>query len=420
MAGLARCPPLRVLCFAWQSDVLAAGLGGERVSTAKGAFLTIHVWNWFVEFGYAIALAAMLYSVVAAFAMRRPISAVGRPTERLFPVTILKPLCGAEPDTYECLRSFCVQAFPHYQVVFGVSDANDPVVPIVRRLQREYPQRDLSLVIERRSHGSNRKVSNLINMMAVARHDYLVISDSDVRVASDYLGRIVAPLADEQVGIVTCCYRGVARAGVWSILGSMFINEWFMPSVRVAAMMGFRSFAFGATIALRRDTLERIGGFPAVAGQLADDYRLGELTRRLGLVTILSDVEVETMVGEQSVAELVSHELRWRRTIRILSPSGYRFSFITFGLPITSLQLVVAGGAVSAVIIFVLTVLSNASLHVAVGRHRSPRARLLLVPLRDLLHCALWGWSFATRRVQWRSDLYRVTPDGSVQPVVRT
>jgi ceramide glucosyltransferase len=378
------------------------------------------VWDLFVEFGYTIALAAMLYSVVAAFAMRRPISAVEGPTERFRPVTILKPLCGAEPDTYECLRSFCVQAFPDYQVVFGVSDANDPVVPIVRRLQREYPQRDLSLVIERRSHGSNRKVSNLINMMAVARHDYLVISDSDVRVASDYLGRIVAPLADDQVGIVTCCYRGVARAGVWSILGSMFINGWFMPSVRVAAMMGFRSFAFGASIALRRDTLERIGGFPAVAGQLADDYRLGELTRRLGLVTILSDVEVETMVGEQSVAELISHELRWRRTIRILSPSGYRFSFITFGLPITALQLVVAGGAASAVIIFVITVLSNASLHVAVERHRSSRARLLLVPLRDLMHCALWGWSFATRRVQWRSVLYRVTSDGSVKPVVRT
>jgi ceramide glucosyltransferase len=200
----------------------------------------------------------------------------------------------------------------------------------------------------------------------------------------------------------------------------MFINEWFMPSVRVAAMMGFRSFAFGATIAIRRDTLDRIGGFSAVAGQLADDYRLGELTRRLGLVTVLSDVEVETMVGEKSVAELVAHELRWRRTIRILSPSGYRFSFITFGLPVTALQLLLAGGAASAVIIFGITVLSNASLHVAVDRHISRRAKLLLVPFRDLLHFALWGWSFATRRVKWRSHHYHVTPDGSAQPVVRT
>jgi ceramide glucosyltransferase len=395
-------------------------LGGEQFSTSKGAFLTIKVWDWFVEFGYVIALAAMLYSVVAAFAMRRPISPVDRLAARLRPVTVLKPLCGVEPDTYECLRSFCVQAYPNYQVVFGVGDANDPVVPIVRRLQHEYPHRDLSLVIERRCHGSNRKVSNLINMMAVARHDDLVISDSDVRVEPDYLGRIVAPLAEDQVGIVTCCYRGVARAGIWSVLGSMFINEWFMPSVRVAAMMGFRSFAFGATIAIRRETLNRIGGFSAVAGQLADDYRLGELTRRLGLVTVLSDVEVETMVGEKSVAELVAHELRWRRTIRILSPSGYRFSFITFGLPVTALQLLLAGGAASAVIIFGITVLSNASLHVSVDRHISRRAKLLLVPLRDLLHFALWGWSFATRRVKWRSHHYRVTPDGSAQPVVRT
>jgi ceramide glucosyltransferase len=368
-----------------------------------------------VEFGYLIAVAAMLYSVIAAFAMRKAILPSAHPPQRLPPVTVLKPLCGAQPDTYDCLRSFCTQVFPEYQVVFGVCDANDPVVPVVQRLQREYPQCDLSLVIEPRSHGSNRKVSNLINMMAVARHDYLVLSDSDVRVESDYLGRIVAPLADQQVGIVTCCYRGVARAGVWSILGSMFINEWFMPSVRVAAMMGFRSFAFGATIAIRREVLDRIGGFPAIADQLADDYRLAELTRRLGLITVLSDVEVETTVGEQSVVELIAHELRWRRTIRILSPSGYRFSFITLGLPVTALQLVVAGGAVSAFIIFGITVLSNTSIHVAANRRRSHRTKLLLVPLRDLLHFALWGWSFATRRVRWRSEHYRVTADGSVQ-----
>jgi ceramide glucosyltransferase len=374
----------------------------------------------FVEFGYAIALAAMLYSVAAAFAMRKSISMKGLPSPGLPPVTVLKPLCGVEPDTYDCLRSFCVQDFDDYQVVFGVSDPYDPVIAVVHRLQREYPHRDLSLMIDRRLHGSNHKVSNLINMMAVARHDYLVLSDSDVRVESDYLGRIVAPLADEKVGIVTCCYRGVARAGIWSILGSMFINQWFMPSVRVAAMLGFRSFAFGASIAVRRDVLDRIGGFSAIAGQLADDYRLGELTRRMGLTTVLSDVEVETMVGEQSAMELVAHELRWRRTIRILSPSGYGLSFITFGLPVTAAQIAVTGGGGAAFIIFAITALANASLHLRTDRSRWRRAKLLLVPFRDLLHFALWGWSFATRRVQWRSVLYRVTDDGSVQPVVRT
>jgi ceramide glucosyltransferase len=380
----------------------------------------INLWECFVEVGYAIAFIAMLYSLVAAVAVRIPIrSRAGRPFSKLPAVTILKPLCGADADTYECLRSFCEQTFQNYQVVFGVNDANDSAVAIVRRLQREYPQCNLELVIERRSHGSNRKVSNLINMLEAARHDYLVLSDSDVRVKPDYLERVVAPLVDERVGIVTCCYRGVARAGVWSILGSMFINEWFIPSVRVSAMMGFRAFAFGVTIAIRRDVLNRIGGFAAISGQLADDYRLGELTRRLGLRTVLSDVEVETMVGEQSVAELISHELRWRRTIRFLSPSGYRFSFFTFGLPITALQLAVAAAALPALIIFAITALATASLHVGAGPLRSPWARLLLMPLRELLHCALWGWSFATRRVQWRRDLFLVTPDGSVQPVAR-
>jgi ceramide glucosyltransferase len=390
------------------------------IATARGTFLAINLWNALIVCGYAIALAAMLYSVAAAFATRKAIAPLCRPAQPPPAITVLKPLCGAEPDTYECLRSFCVQDFAEYQIVFGVCDALDPAVAIVQRLQCEFPQLDLSLVIERRSHGSNRKVSNLINMMAASRHDYLVLSDSDVRVKTDYLRRIVAPLADAQVGIVTCCYRGVAATGIWSLLGSMFINDWFMPSVRVAAMMGYRSFAFGASIAMRREVLARIGGFPAIAGQLADDYRLGELTRRLGLLTVLSDVEVETMVGDQSVLELVAHELRWRRTIRSLSPSGYGFSFITFGLPVTALQVAVAGGSVAAFIIFGITLLSNASVQLRAGGHRIPRARWLLVPLRDLLHCVLWGWSFATRRVQWRSDLFHVTADGSVQPVVRT
>jgi ceramide glucosyltransferase len=394
---------------------------GRGLPTAKGEFpVLINLWARFIEFGYAIASIAMLYGIVAAIAVRIPItSRAGRAFVKSPAVTILKPLCGADQDTYECLRSFCEQTFKDYQVVFGVNDASDSAVAIVRRLQREYPQCNLELVIERRSHGSNRKVSNLINMLEAARHDYLVLSDSDVRVKPDYLERVVAPLADERVGIVTCCYRGVARAGVWSILGSMFINEWFIPSVRVSAMMGFRAFAFGATIAIRRNVLDRIGGFAAISGQLADDYRLGELTRRLGLRTVLSDVEVETMVGEQSVWELISHELRWRRTIRFLSPSGYRFSFVTFGLPITALQLAITGGAAPALIIFAITALATASLHVGAGPVRAPWARLFLMPLREFLHCALWGWSFATRRVQWRRDLYHVTPDGSVQPVAR-
>ncbi len=366
--------------------------------------------------GYAFALASMAYSLITVFATRRRPRIPGN-LEASPAVTILKPLCGVEPETYDCLRSFCEQAYPEYQIIFGVCDPQDPAVAVVQRLQQEFPRLDLVLATERRQHGSNRKVDNLINMMAFARHDYLILSDSDVKVDSKYLTHLIAPLLDAGVGIVTCGYRGVPRRGIWSLLGSMYINEWFMPSVRVAALFGYRSFAFGATIGIRRATLARIGGFNAVSSQLADDYRLGELTRRQGLRTVLSEVEVDTLVGERTAADLIAHELRWRRTIRSLSPYGYGFSFVTLGLPVTALQLLLAHGAAPAAAIFAATSMASVLIHLNARRPGISASRLLLVPFRDLLHFSLWIWSFATRRVQWRNDHYEVSRDGAAEPI---
>jgi ceramide glucosyltransferase len=370
-----------------------------------------------VWFGYAVALASMAYSLITAFATRRSSSGAPRDRASLPSVTILKPLFGAEPETYECLRSFCQQAYPRYQVIFGVCDPQDPAVAVVHQLQRDFPDLDLVLTVDRKEHGSNRKVNNLINMMALARHDYLVISDSDVKVDHDYLAQLVPPLLDAGVGIVTCGYRGVARPGIWSLLGAMYINAWFMPSVRVSALMGYRSFAFGATIGIRRETLARIGGFNSVSNQLADDYRLGELTRQQGLRTVLSEVEVDTLVKECTAADLVAHELRWRRTIRNLSPFGYVFSVVTLGLPVTALQLLLTQGAAPAAAIFSATALASTLIHFNARRPGASTAVLLLMPFRDLLHFSLWIWSFATRRVQWGNDHYEVLPDGDVQPI---
>jgi ceramide glucosyltransferase len=367
--------------------------------------------------GYAFALASMAYSLITAFATRKTSSPAPRSGETLPPVSILKPLCGAEPETYECLRSFCEQAYPQYQVIFGVCDPQDPAIAVVHRLQREFPGRDLVLVADRKEHGSNRKVNNLINMMALARHEYLVISDSDVKVGCDYLAKLIPPLLDAGVGIVTCGYRGVPRPGIWSLLGSMYINEWFMPSVRVAALLGYRSFAFGATIGIRRETLDRIGGFNSVSNQLADDYCLGELTRRRGLRTVLSEVQVDTLVEDCTALDLVAHELRWRRTIRSLSPYGYGFSFVTLGLPVTALQLLLTQGAAPAAAIFSATAAASTLIHFNARRPGAPPSALLLVPFRDLLHFGLWIWSFATRRVQWGDDHYQVGRDGVAQPI---
>src|SRR5271155_5497422 len=196
---------------------------------------------WLIGCGTGLAALAMGYSMTAWLAVRQRIRPSRFATVGAPPVTVLKPLCGTEHAIYECLRSFCVQEYAQFQIIFGVSDSDDPAVAVVRRLQREFPSKDLQIAIDGRQHGSNPKVSNLINMMALARYDYLVISDSDVRVTPDYLAKVVAPLHDPGVGIVTCCYRGWAGAGLWSLLGSMFINEWFTPSVRVAAMAGSRA-----------------------------------------------------------------------------------------------------------------------------------------------------------------------------------
>ena len=374
---------------------------------------------WVFWSGLALVTVAMAYSVFAWLAVRPRMAAALRTPREAPPVTIFKPLCGAELETYECLRSFCNQDYPVFQVVFGVADNNDPVVAVVERLQQEFPQRDLQLVIDRRQHGSSRKVSNLVNMMAAAQHDVFVISDSDVRVDRDYLARVVAPLLDSDVGIVTCPYRGVPRTGLWSLLGSQFINEWFIPSVRVAAWGGSRSFAFGASIAIQRRVLARIGGFMAIANQLADDYRLGELTRALGLRTVLSDVVVETHVVERTFGELVRHELRWLRTIRAVRPWGCSFSFITFGVPVAAAGALLSGGAPAALALLAVTAAARMLLHLRTRLEGARFVQMLVLPLRDALSVGLWSWGFVTRRVRWRDDHYRVNRDGSVLPVVR-
>ena len=377
--------------------------------------------TWMFWFGTGLSGATAAYALSACFAVRARLpSAAVADTHDAPPVTILKPLCGAEHELYECLRSFCDQSYPRFQIVFGVSDGNDPAIDVVARLQREFPHIDLRLAVDRRQHGSSRKVSNLMNMMPLARHDFLVISDSDVRVPRNYLSRIVPPLLDPDVGIVTCPYRGVPRSGLWSLLGSMFINDWFIPSVRVAALSGSRAFAFGVTIALRRQVLASIGGFGAIANQLADDYRLGQLTRARGLRTVLSAVVVDTCVDEPSFGGLVRHELRWLRTIRTVRPFGYGLSFITFSVPVAWLGCAISRGAWPAIVLLAVTALGRIVLHLRVRSTASGIARdFAVLPLREALSLLLWAWGFVTRRVHWRDDRFSVTSDGSVQPVVR-
>jgi ceramide glucosyltransferase len=345
-----------------------------------------------------------------------------RPTERGGawppPVSVLKPLCGAEPGLYEQLRSFVRQDHADFQVIFGVRDRSDPACLVVRRLMAEFPLLPIDLIVNSQLHGSNYKVSNLINMLPAARHDILVMADSDATVEPDYLTHICAHLVDARVGLVTCAYQGMPTASVWSRLGAMYVNEWYMPSVLLTALFGYQGYVSGQTVCLRRSTLERIGGLPAIANDLADDYKIGELVRHLGLRTVLSSYLVSGEHHEPHLDTLLSHEVRWMSTIRVLRPRSFRWMFLTFSLPLAGLGLILstADGWMHpmARALFWTTVAARLVLHVIhrIDGQRALLADLWLVPLRDLLLCVVWCRSLFTSRVRWRGGEFDVDARG--------
>jgi ceramide glucosyltransferase len=365
--------------------------------------------------GTLLTLLATLYALAALLCRGRVVQASGRTSDAV-PVTVLKPLCGPEPRLEQNLASLCMQTHPRYQVVCGVRDPDDPAIRVVERLRRRFPGRDLQLVVDPRVHGHNLKVSNLINMLSAARHPWLVLADSDVDVGPDYLERVTAPLADPAVGIVTCLYRGRAVGGFWTHVGAQFIDTWFAPSVCVASSGGGNAFASGATIALRAATLRAIGGFAVLKDSLADDYRLGALTRRLGLRTVLSSVQVTTDVTETSLGALWSRERRWLQTIRSLHPAGYAFSFITFTLPVLACGIAMAPTAGNASLALI-GVAARLGLHWRRPAPGQPApGRAYLAPLRDGLLLLEWLSAFAGASTRWRRHVLPIRDQASAPP----
>jgi ceramide glucosyltransferase len=349
----------------------------------------------------------------AAFLRERKAGAGSGSTSNCPPVSILKPLKGRDPDIYESFRSHCVQDCPEYEIVFGVSDANDPAVARVQQLQREFPDRQIKLVVCSNILGANVKVSNLAHMLCEAHYEYLIVNDSDIRVERDYLRRVMAPLADSGVGMVTCLYRGVAAATLGSHLESLGISTDFCPGVLVARKLeGGIHFGLGSTLAFRRADLERAGGFASIVDFLADDYELGARISALGLRVTLSDVVVETHLPAYNLRGFLSHQLRWARGVRDARAGGYIGLAFTFGLMWSVLNLIAAqcapwswaalGGVLSLRLAVALTV-GNAVL-----RDRQLIRQLWLLPLRDLVAAAVWIASFAGHTVRWRGDRFRL------------
>jgi ceramide glucosyltransferase len=349
----------------------------------------------------------------AAFLRERKAGEGARPTPASPPVSILKPLKGTDPEIYESFRSHCLQDYPEYEIIFGVSDPNDPAIDSVKELQVEFPDRRIQLVVSEKILGANVKVSNLAQMLAEARYDHLIVNDSDIRVQPDYLRRVMAPLADLRVGMVTCLYRGVAGATLGSRLEGLGISTDFCASVLAARQLeGGIRFGLGSTLAFRRAELEKIGGFSSFVDYLADDYELGRLIAGLGLNVKLSDVVVETYLPSYRVREFFAHQLRWARGVRDARAGGYLGLVFTFGLLWALLAVAASRAALWSCAALGVTLFLRLAVAWVVGRGVLEDREILkyawLIPLRDLLAVAIWIASLGGHTVTWRGDRFRL------------
>jgi ceramide glucosyltransferase len=333
-----------------------------------------------------------------------------RATPPLPPVSILKPLKGTDPEMYESFRSHCRQDYPEYELIFGVSEPDDPAIDLVERLKSEFPRRAIRLVVCRENLGANTKVSNLVQMLPEARCEHLVVNDGDIRVTEDYLRRVVPPLTDPKVGVVTCLYRGVAASALGSRLESLGISTDFAAGVLAARTLEGIRFGLGSTLALRRSDLQSIGGFEALLDYLADDYELGKRLTARGLKGWLSEAVVETFLPAYSAREFLGHQLRWARTIRDARPWGYVGMLWTFGLPWAALALIAAHGAAWAWMLFAATITLRLATALVVGRmvlqDRQVTSFSWLIPVRDVIAPLIWIASFAGHQVAWRGHTF--------------
>lgn len=356
----------------------------------------------------AFTVAGIGYYLVALWSARNFLKYVPAPDGFTPPVTILKPLRGADPEMYEAFRSQCLQDYPEYELIFGVSNRAEPAVELVERLMRDFPGRAIRLAVCPEARGANTKVSNLAYMAGLARHQYLIVSDSDIRVAPDYLRRVLAPLGDPAVGMVTCLYRGMPHRTLGSKLEALGIETDFAPGVLVARRMEGVHFGLGSTMAFPRRALQAIGGFEAFADYLADDFELGRRIAAAGLKIRLSEIVVDHHLPEYSFRAFFRHQLRWARGIRDSRPWGYAGLVFTFGLPWAIVAWLLAKGAAWAWGLLAVTLgvrlAMAAQVTLRVLRHRESLRLFWLIPLRDLAAAAVWLASYAGHRVAWRGE----------------
>jgi ceramide glucosyltransferase len=359
----------------------------------------------------AASAACQLLALAAAIRhLRKPDAA----PQALAPVSILKPVRGLDPHFREAIESHAAQDYPEYEVLFGVADLSDPAVPEIRKLIADFPGRRIRLV-HTSTAAPNGKVGTLIDLAKEARYSLLLVNDSDVWVPADYLRRIVGPLEDPSVGLVTCLYR--ASSDHWpGRCEAIGIATEFAPTVLLAPLFGVNEFGLGATLLFRAADLRAIGGFEALAGYVADDYQIGLRIARLGRRVVISKLAVETRLAGRSWGEVWRHQVRWARTIRVSRPGGYAGRVIA-NAGLWSLVGLASGAWWAALPLLVLRMVVGVVVGAGIVGSRDVLRRFYLMPFWDLFGLAVWFWGLAGSTVEWRGERLHLTRDGRIADV---
>jgi len=344
------------------------------------------------------------------------------------PVSVLKPLRGLEHEAYENLASFCRQDYPEYEIVFAVGDGRDPAIPIIEKLISDFPSVPMRLLAGSGTPGSNNKVAKLCRLEREARHELLVVSDSDIRVKPDYLRRVVSPFRDPSVGAVTCLYVGMTERNLWSELEDLNLTSDFLPSTLVARKLEGMNFALGATMAVTRSRLAEIGGFEALADCAADDHELGRRIAARGYRVELAPCTVQTLCASSTAREFFEHHWRWGVVTHHCRPWGYAGLLFTQGLPWSLAAAAVAPSRLTAIGYLSTYLVTRLAMAFTFGAHGLkdpllPR-KWWLIPLRDAVGFFIWAATLFSNRVSWRESkfyvrrgrLIPVTPPAGTEP----
>lgn len=369
--------------------------------------------TWLEFLFVALSAGSAAYCALAALAAIRYRSVCPRRAAVAPSISILKPLAGVDDGLEENLRTFFEQDYERFEILFAVRSHKDPAIPLVERLRAEYPHVPTRLIVTGEPPYPNAKVFSLHTMLQEARHDLLVMSDSDTRATPEMLNVFAAEFANGRVGLATCPYKAVPGFSVWSMLEALGLNTEFLGGVLVARMLDGMNFALGPTIAARRDTLEAIGGFDAVKDYLAEDFVMGKLASERGIEVILSSYVIEHRIGAQRLLANVRHRLRWGRSTRRSRPRGYIGQIFTHPLPLAALVWIAAPDWSSIALAAVaLRFLAAWAAGVYVLRDRLTIFYWWLLPLQDAISFAVWIGGFFGNTILWRGRKYHLLRDG--------